>query len=947
MNARAGNAPHSHQEVSVALYMAELPKQNQHDDKWRRFESQYRPLFLDKLECTTTHQKYVVAVLGVMGDNTGDETNNCLCVAFADTHQPQDWLCNLDIRVRYDHAMGGGAHAGFMNRAKHVQLKGLRRICTQYGCRRVLFSGFSLGGAVAQLTAFMALRDPDGFLGNVAVRAVGFGSPLCVLRQLVEHAEARDWSDKFLTIVNDLDPVPRLLNLLDSVDHLLHSGNALGEDLGRLCRPVVELVCALSQSANDVQAALGTFIAAADSAGLSKDWLRGLAARCDLYEPLGTYAFAKRGGREIGIFSSMEVKEELGAASLLRSSLSPLQGLVDYDALMCHSLLSYKDIISTGGFAQRMHASIPLRINHAQQTPANFEPLELQSAEHGMDNGRQMRIVIQGKGLDFVGRSGFTITDTSQSRRIEEPVEVETSDMWFTIIRLTVSGDHRHELQIEVQPDYSQDKQSVTAQYNDCLAREYACAEHPDFDDRFLALIMKAAWLQQKYQQTYGRSEDQNLLPEPPKLLQDLDDEILPREGHILRTESHVLGQVLLIAIGVGVAAIIVSTAGAGVIPSISMLYGSTAALTGGVGTSVAIVSGATLAAYQMYFKTSAAYLKLLRELYVWTGSNRDCGMLFESDQYRAEEALIAKVSLRIITRPVNPKARIQGRDSIPRTVAWECHTSVTGDSEEKLNKLYNGVRIMHGMKQAFAGTAIVCIQGRQGAGKTFLSAQLMMDPSIADETKSGLTVHTVVTVCHKFTPSVWLMDTPGRTSVSKDVREVCSNGAGVLAGVHICMSCHEGASETLDVTSLVDVFKESGARATPVLYCLNKVGSRLTDGMGSYYDIAHLQSVLEGFKRKVRDEVQKAFQEQGFKAWLYDLFKPWFEAKWKQVKFVFCELGPMPLTDANMPPELQQWLHENVFNARRVAEWIREKLDAKEENDALKEAVQEIDFDT
>lgn len=175
------------------------------------------------------------------------EQNGDLVVALPGTTHPMDWSSNL--RVGYQPIDGcldvppaaletvPCAHAGFYYRSETVPTLTLLHDAAARGCRLVL-TGHSLGGAVANLCALTALRaqraaraaaaaaaaarhasalhsvtdnhsacsansdvaiSPDAAL--VEVLCISFASPIFANATLVKHIEACGWEECFVNII--------------------------------------------------------------------------------------------------------------------------------------------------------------------------------------------------------------------------------------------------------------------------------------------------------------------------------------------------------------------------------------------------------------------------------------------------------------------------------------------------------------------------------------------------------------------------------------------------------------------------------------------------------------------------------------------------------------------------------------------------------------------------
>ena len=105
-------------------------------------------------------------------------------VAFRGTSSHQDMLTNLDVRRSEGHALEDAdttavrIHNGFLRQFKAVEaplIADLRRRSAEYS--RIVFTGHSLGGALATIAATVIGTNDAEALGNPEIACITFGSP--------------------------------------------------------------------------------------------------------------------------------------------------------------------------------------------------------------------------------------------------------------------------------------------------------------------------------------------------------------------------------------------------------------------------------------------------------------------------------------------------------------------------------------------------------------------------------------------------------------------------------------------------------------------------------------------------------------------------------------------------------------------------------------------------
>ena len=75
------------------------------------------------------------------------------------------------------------------------------------------------------------------------VLSIGIGSPMCVAPGLVRDMRMEQWTSKFLTIANDEDPVPALLNVADTLQQLGRDAQSLGNGI---CASLFDMLVAVA-----------------------------------------------------------------------------------------------------------------------------------------------------------------------------------------------------------------------------------------------------------------------------------------------------------------------------------------------------------------------------------------------------------------------------------------------------------------------------------------------------------------------------------------------------------------------------------------------------------------------------------------------------------------------------------------------------------------------------
>jgi len=205
-----------------------------------------------------------------------------------------------DLQFTTVTGLGGKIHQGFRDRSSQYEsvLDFAERYLEDGG--RVIFTGHSLGGAVASILTLKLLRERglDAVYHNQLL-CISFGTPLIGDAKFAKEANAH--SAHFFTYVNKADIVPRVLLLHKEVLKRLYAGFK-GEKILTMAKN--RLTDALKTALMGTAAAAGTLgggaaaMAAAgfvDAAGQLISWYASDVT--PEYEPFGTYLFCQQTGK--------------------------------------------------------------------------------------------------------------------------------------------------------------------------------------------------------------------------------------------------------------------------------------------------------------------------------------------------------------------------------------------------------------------------------------------------------------------------------------------------------------------------------------------------------------------------------------------------------------------------------------------------------------------------
>ncbi|XP_078618266.1 uncharacterized protein LOC144885927 [Branchiostoma floridae x Branchiostoma japonicum] len=209
--------------------------------------------FLNKPENLCLHNFGEVCVsrhgrLTYMLAETDDKDE--LFIAFRGTQSYEDILSDLSIwqgsGTKRESSMGGKCHAGFLQLASCFPVDPILRKYV-YGkdddnCARIVVCGHSMGGAVAHIVTLNMLADLKRCSRDTEkVLSIAVGAPYFGDREMRDYAEKHDLSDNLLTIVNQNDPVPRLLQLAEAFQCATKAGTWKVKRIVRNALPTLRL----------------------------------------------------------------------------------------------------------------------------------------------------------------------------------------------------------------------------------------------------------------------------------------------------------------------------------------------------------------------------------------------------------------------------------------------------------------------------------------------------------------------------------------------------------------------------------------------------------------------------------------------------------------------------------------------------------------------------------
>lgn len=132
------------------------------------------------------------------------------------TRKLNDWLVN--INVGHTPAFGGHLHSGFLSRAQSIPLDEILELANG---KPIYFVGHSLGGAIAQICALLCCDKVSVANNMKQIYSISFGGPYIGTKGIKQFIASKSGTicleNNFLTIVNEEDCVPGVLNLVTTL----------------------------------------------------------------------------------------------------------------------------------------------------------------------------------------------------------------------------------------------------------------------------------------------------------------------------------------------------------------------------------------------------------------------------------------------------------------------------------------------------------------------------------------------------------------------------------------------------------------------------------------------------------------------------------------------------------------------------------------------------------
>eukprot|EP00931_Biecheleriopsis_adriatica_P053683 TRINITY_DN31492_c0_g1_i2.p1 TRINITY_DN31492_c0_g1~~TRINITY_DN31492_c0_g1_i2.p1 ORF type:complete len:1067 (-),score=185.57 TRINITY_DN31492_c0_g1_i2:126-3326(-) len=919
------------------------------------FKEKRKPHLLLPAQCPGSKQKYVLAVVKA-------GATHLLLVAFAGTHQKGDWKTNFQLLPESSELFGGSVHAGFLRRCEEVKFQFIRRIAVEFQCDRIIFTGHSLGGAISHLSCLRALRMEEFKQLKVKICSCAFAAPLVACAQVCSDIDRQGWTSNFMNFINMGDPVPRLLNLAESVPVLLEDCAGLASDAGDLARDLREvLILGLPAMMVDFALPSADFPKKLSESlqTLSKSQaLDRLVQRVNAYKPFGTYIFIESSGDFSFCADSSDILDRLGPAKLLQQQIN-VEGILHVDNLRKHDLASYRLELdsqrSNEFFSQFGGSNFPDEAPHsAEQMCMNFD-VKISQVYVTIDS-EKVTYCVQGENLDLLGPCGLTLSlpgdrpievsflqamCSSPTAIFQQPTPEKEEDKPGHFCKLCFKAD------VGPPNTYELSKTNILS------VDDSDDASQVSFDKHFFRRAMKLAWLQKKYSQCsellhclakfevivqepgdgpsmcddanreWDEGEALCSIGEDPRMqerLKKITDWVCPESGLILLTKTQKAGRYAAVLGGFALGACAL-VAGGGISFFLPMFA------TGGVLTSVLAPTAASLAAVY-YFRSvlSHRYDKFLMELLQAVGVNvMNHPKLAVMSEFKKEKLLMMQV----------------GKSGVESALQSGHLSNLTDDSIKTLKDRIEAINLIHSMKQHVAG-AHVSVCGPANSGKTTLISQMMMDPDIEAGAGFDLDRRTTGVFARRWGNSAFILDSPGLDAAQADLMRKFELSSSLFGKAYIYIRVWQGPEQRDDIETLTKILDSCTATSPHVLVVLNRVIQLRKDARGHEQsrkqleenNARHLKVMKEDFYRRRQVPLQALDLPTSVQSLL--------AVKFKNVKIVLGELSHTRSEIVKLAPDIA----DMIYDAKRIAKWCEGVVDP-EGSLGLESLVDRIGFKT
>ena len=868
--------PATHDEIMVCaeLCMLAYKSCSEDSDETVRFKRDRAPSLFLHAQCPQTKQKYIFCVASPSG-------RSCFFVAFAGTHASGDWTTNLILATVSGVGVGGKVHGGFWQRCTCVKFQFMHRMVEHFGCEAVIFTGHSLGGAVSHLSCLWAKRQEAFKKLKLTISSVAFAAPLAACEPVARDVERLDWTHHFLNIVNADDPVPRLLNLAESLAELCRAGSDLS---GLQCDQIRSILGCLIGTAG-VSSILLSFLPSASVADALQRLANLPAAKkiaevIDIYKPFGIFVFLQApadGPYKCSWSKGLEVLKELGPAKLLDKTF---KGNLTNDNIRRHDMPSYKLMLNHPPVKKFLDVSVPLEPSRSVSSGSFDLRVQVLHVKVFLDDGRnELLYGIVGKNLDLLGPAGMELYCGDKFEVARDIVPNLQEDTFLTLQQQGLEQGRmlQESKRLRFRPDVGQVMEfqlnSMDFMSPNTVDMSFARDVELHFDKNFVRRALKQAWLMQHFvgdtqllQEMvkldelgdFGLMDRYNVSNANPsealccigegedakKLIQEMLDWICPPGGLKLPSKMGIAKRgVLTVAAFAGMGAAFWYTGG------LSLLLPSIFPATGGWLSAGLSSTGLVMAYFVSDDDLPAQYNKMLTVFLEEAGCSLAlCPAFLRNDEFDKEKRLIELVEA----------AKVDG------VIKWVDNgrfAGLTSSGLQEVNRRYEAIKIIHRIKETMC-IPTVFVSGPANSGKTTLVSQLLMSPEVEEGAGYTQECRTRQVTAHKWGKAALIIDTPGLDAAQSELEGKFRAGA-CAAQAYVYIRSFQGLEQADDVKNIVVTLDQAASRSPHVLILLNQVIEKRRQATGRHLSREELLTIQKTMLANIMQEFSKTVKEK------------------------------------------------------------------------------------
>ncbi|CAH1778552.1 unnamed protein product [Owenia fusiformis] len=851
---------------------------NGETDKVIKHFNENKPLHNFDRVCVSKYGRvrYLLAVQegDTARDSKGDNKQSEVFIAFRGTNNFDDVLSDLKLFPKASD-YEGRLHAGFYEIAEMIPVE---TILQKYRGYRIVICGHSMGGAVAQIVALEMLVQMDiKQIKDTTTCCISFGAPLVATKGVTEFVDKHEMASKFVNVINQGDPVPRLLMLSQSLQQVASSSSQFAEQANGVITPILDVLSHAPHAivSSSASVARDVLLGIVDGTKNFESFLQENGSELKdldkIYSPLGEFLFLEQEESKRKWLNNCISNQEKITERLLKktdiSERSISQHTIKNYLLTWTRLVSQAEQIGTG-----------TKDSHRDQDVYSVEqsnefPLELSSVDFKKCSGDRLDVSIGGKNLSFI-----SLKDSKFKGISVRKVDLISKDNESVKLTLHLDSESiiKPLLTIEIATHF--EKGCFEKDSKD-LQERGANTLKTILEDDLNPMMLQQAFERGVAQVTMARSSREESIRENVLLktlfkleqttnpkLQKIEGGVLWRtaldstkDGTLAFTNEHskktldtfkrIVQQTLskliiqterrgfLREATIGT---ILSAAGALAKNQMSQLSLS---LTG-LGT--LLVQTATAVTMPQLALASAGLFAVVSSVgvvyYYYTSGNEDgsyrdilcflCTMMSRMDtgNFQSESTLQLEKRLHDICQDPNYDNRINYlclRGNEGRT------EQLTKKSKKDISDRINMCLSVHKIRQVLSRACCVCVVGTQDAGKSTTIKEVWG----VDVENIGLSVHTTKATLYSITPHCTVIDFPGSDSLDESIAGTMQY-LGATASFFIYITKFQGDPTKLHREELKKVIPFG----CPVLICLSQC-SRYKNELSTKKAISHFKT--------------------------------------------------------------------------------------------------------